>query len=587
MAVPFMEILGREAESSARIGVGAAESMREALARVLDSPEFVVPDRARRFLSYVVDEALCGRADRIKAFSIATDVLGRDSSFDGSTDPVVRIEAGRVRRALEHYYLTAGADDPVVITIPKGGYVPSFTRRQEGGTVVEPAEATDIARRLPDGRWRPRLGGAEATLLLALVAAIGLMAYVIFFRAAPPAEPGGAAALGVSRLMVSPFQPVSDTPETATLARGLTEEVVRQLSLFKEIDLIAGPRPVTGQSHPPAQYELQGSIRLEDRRFRLTARLVDNDDGSIIWAENYDGDRDVSQLLETQATIAGKVATAVAQPYGVIFHTDAAKLVRETPNDWEAYACTLAYYSYRADLNPRSHRSVERCLERTTNRFPSYGTAWALLSLTYLDEVRFRYAVDGRSEPPLELAFEAARRAVDLDPNNSRALQAYMTALFFQGDVPAALKIGERGLALNPNDTELQAEYGLRLALSGQWDRGRDLMLDVLDRNPGPLGYFESVVALCYYMMGDYKAAGAYIDKARLTANPIYHLIAAATYGQLGREDAAKAERAWFAASAPDFLTDLPKVIRMRSIGPDDQKHLLEGLAKAGIFHGS
>ena len=108
-------------------------------------------------------------------------------------------------------------------------------------------------------------------------------------------------------------------------------------------------------------------------------------------------------------------------------------------------------------------------------------------------------------------------------------------------------------------------------------------MLDVLDRNPGPLGYFESVVALCYYMIGDYKAAGAYIDKARLTANPIYHLIAAATYGQLGREDAAKAERAWFAASAPDFLTDLPKVIRMRSIGPDDQKHLLEGLAKAGI----
>ena len=135
----------------------------------------------------------------------------------------------------------------------------------------------------------------------------------------------------------------------------------------------------------------------------------------------------------------------------------------------------------------------------------------------------------------------------------------------------------------NPNDTELQAEHGLRLALSGQWGRGRDQMLDVLDRNPGPLGYFESVVALCYYMMGDYKAAGAYIDKARLTANPIYHLIAAATYGQLGREDAAKAERAWFAASAPDFLTDLPKVIRMRSIGPDDQKHLLEGLAKAGI----
>ena len=74
-----------------------AELVRRELACVLDSPDFIVPERARRFLSYIVGEALAGRADRIKAFSIATDVLGRGSSFDGSVDPVVRIEAGRVR----------------------------------------------------------------------------------------------------------------------------------------------------------------------------------------------------------------------------------------------------------------------------------------------------------------------------------------------------------------------------------------------------------------------------------------------------------------------------------------------------------
>src|SRR4051794_28694801 len=106
--------------------------MRDELARVLGSPDFVVPSRARRVLCYIVEETLCGRADRIKSFSIATDVLGRDSSFDGSNDPVVRIEAGRVRRALEHYYLTSGAGDPLVITIPKGGYVPAFTSQAEG-----------------------------------------------------------------------------------------------------------------------------------------------------------------------------------------------------------------------------------------------------------------------------------------------------------------------------------------------------------------------------------------------------------------------------------------------------------------------
>ena len=111
---------------------------------MLESPDFMVPERARRFLSYIVEESLAGRADRIKAFSIATDVLGRGSSFDGSSDPVVRIEAGRVRRALEHYYLTAGADDPIIITIPKGGYVPTFTCVTPGQVAVRRKAASPV-----------------------------------------------------------------------------------------------------------------------------------------------------------------------------------------------------------------------------------------------------------------------------------------------------------------------------------------------------------------------------------------------------------------------------------------------------------
>ena len=320
-----------------------------------------------------------------------------------------------------------------------------------------------------------------------------------------------------------------------------------------------------------------------DRRYRLSVRLIDIADGSVVWAENYDGEVDPAELLDSESAIAAKVATAVAQPYGVVFRTDAARLERETPNDWAPYQCTLAYYAYRADLNPKAHSAVERCLEKATVAFPTYSTAWALLSLTYLDEVRFRYAVGGGSTPPLERAFDAARRAVDLDPSNARALQSYMAALFFSQDVQAAMKVGAHAIAINPNDTELLAEYGLRLALTGEWARGRDLMLNVLDRNPGPLGYYESVVALCYYMLGDYGSAGVWIGKAKLSANPIYHVIAAAIYGQLGRREEAEAERQWFAKAAPDFLTELAKVIRMRSIKPKDEAHLLEGLAKAGF----
>lgn len=99
------------------------------LDRIRSSVEFEAPDRARKFLAYVVEETVAGRAGRIKAYSIATEVFGRDSSFDAQTDPAVRIEAGRIRRALERYYLVAGRDDSIVIKIPKGGYVPTFESR--------------------------------------------------------------------------------------------------------------------------------------------------------------------------------------------------------------------------------------------------------------------------------------------------------------------------------------------------------------------------------------------------------------------------------------------------------------------------
>src|SRR4051812_35494613 len=492
-----------------------AEAVRDQVRRLLESPEFLVPERARRFLTYIVEETLDGRADRIKAFSVATDVLGRDASFDGSTDPVVRIEAGRVRRALEHHYLTAGADDPIVVTIPKGGYVPTFTWRADQPAVdAERSDATSPGHGHTWLGWPTVAGVAAMAMLLVGAVLIGrwssgpLSTTEAVSRAQTPT---------LSRLLVSPFSVDASVPRAQTLANGLTDEVVRQLAAFREIEVVAGPLPDSRSQAVAIQYELQGALRLSDQRFRLSARLIDKADGSVAWAENYDTDLKAAKLFNTESAIAAKVATAVAQPYGVMFRTDAARLERETPNDWAAYQCTLAYYAYRADLNAQAHHAVETCLEKTTVAFPTYATAWALLSLTYLDEVRFRYAVGSGSSPPLDRAFDAARRAVDLDPNNARALQSYMTALFFRQDVEAALKIGARAIGINPNDTELLAEYGLRLALTGEWAKGRDLMLNVLDRNPGPLGYYESVVALCYYMLGDYDSAGVWIGKAKLS----------------------------------------------------------------------
>src|SRR5919112_831458 len=119
----------------------AAEDVRAQLDILLASPDLDAPARARRFLRYVVEETLAGRAERIKAYAVGMEVFGRDKNFDAQSDPAVRIEAGRLRRALERYYLSNGLSDPVVITIPKGAYVPHFAWHAPQAAGPHPAPA--------------------------------------------------------------------------------------------------------------------------------------------------------------------------------------------------------------------------------------------------------------------------------------------------------------------------------------------------------------------------------------------------------------------------------------------------------------
>ena len=116
--------------------------VRSELQRILKSSNFTASDRNRRFLEYIVEESLAGRAGRLKAYYIATSVFGRPDSFDPQIDPVVRMEAGRLRRALERFYLLEGRAGTLAIAMPKGGYMPEFRSATPQSEMVEPAKAT-------------------------------------------------------------------------------------------------------------------------------------------------------------------------------------------------------------------------------------------------------------------------------------------------------------------------------------------------------------------------------------------------------------------------------------------------------------
>ncbi len=116
-------------EFGAAQGAPRADEIRDQLGRIVASAIFRDSLRLTSFLRFVVDAALAGKSSQIKAYTVAIEALGRPASFDPQDDPIVRVEAGRLRHALAHYYASAGLDDPIVIELLRGSYVPLFHRR--------------------------------------------------------------------------------------------------------------------------------------------------------------------------------------------------------------------------------------------------------------------------------------------------------------------------------------------------------------------------------------------------------------------------------------------------------------------------
>src|SRR5262245_9429096 len=114
----------------------SADEVREELSRILSSEGFASAARARRFLSYVVEETLNDREDEIKELVLGVEVFDRPPDFDPRVDTIVRVEAGKLRKRLDTYYEKDNASGGVRIEIPKGNYVPQFIRRVHRDTPV-------------------------------------------------------------------------------------------------------------------------------------------------------------------------------------------------------------------------------------------------------------------------------------------------------------------------------------------------------------------------------------------------------------------------------------------------------------------
>ncbi|WP_276122083.1 adenylate cyclase [Pararhizobium qamdonense] len=565
-----------------------AEDIRVQLQRVVTSSEFPSFGRGAAFLTYIVEETLAGRATRLKGFSIALEVFRRDEHFT-QEDPVVRIEAGRLRRALERYYFVAGQTDPVRIDIPKGGYVPTF---KWSTPPPSEAEEEDVVAMPRHGIPRSSPWQAIQTLMVAgltVVGMLGVAAMSWFSAESSPVGAGLKAMPDEPSLVIAPFANLGESPEARLYTVGLTEELLTTLPRFKEIKVFGRE---TSKSLTPdvdvaqvreqlgARYLLAGAVRVSGDRMRVSARLVDTGDGAILWSQNYDNDMRSIDLFKVQSDVASRVATAVAQPYGIIAQADTA---RPPPDDLGAYECTLTFYAYRTELSPESHALVRNCLEAAVARYPGYATAWAMLSMIYLDEDKYKFNRTPGDTTPTERALQTARRAIQIEPANTRGLQALMAALFFDHEPVEAIEIGERALATNPNDTELMGEFGTRLAIAGQWGRGAALLDQAIALNPGGGGFYRGNRALASYMLGETTDAVIGIRQSDMQKFPLFHAVAAIIYAEAGLTADARREGETFVKMRPDFIPNIQAEMSSRGMSPSDLARLIAGLRKAGL----
>ena len=543
---------GSAGDQSAADAAPSEGAIRAQLGTILGSADFAQSGRINAFLSFVVEETLAGRSDRLKEYTIATQVFDRDESFDPQTNTIVRVEAGRLRRRLERYYLTDGQGDPVRIDLPKGTYVPLF--REAGPAAAKPAaEAKE-----------PATTPADAALAM-------------------PSGPS---------IAVLPFENLSGDPGQDFFGDGISEEIISDLTRFPDLRVISrhSSFKFKGQHRDireigrdlGVRYVLEGSVRKAGDMVRVTGQLIDASDGAHMFSETYDRDLSVQNILAIQDDIADRIVAAIGQPYGIMARAGVRSARAKPAHHLDAYDAVLRFYEYWTHPSLELHRSVQAALERAVELDPGYASAWAALAETYLDKLIFGF--DPRPEgDALERALDAAQRAVMIDPENSMAYHVLSNTHFHRGDLDEFKAAGTRGIALNPNHADMLSDFGIRLCCIGEWDRGRELADKAIALSPTHPGWFHGAAVLDHYHKGEYEAALAEAKQFRSPGLVWHFVMLAMCYGQLGRGQEAGAACDEVNAMMPDFAEHAWTHLAAWNFPEDFKRAVVEGLVKAGL----
>jgi adenylate cyclase len=525
------------ASASDPIAVPPAESIQHQVNRILTSPEFKATGVQKSFLTYVVETELAGRSHEIKGYTVATQVFGRGEDFNQATDPIVSIQANKLRRALERYYLVAGQNDPIRIDIPKGTYVPVF-QQQNHPSSEQPLQKSRETEPAVAHTW--------------------------------------------PTIVVQSFENLTGDRDLEYMGIGIATEIALEITRYQEIRVLRQTPGGTQRraSDIGARFVLCGSIKPDVNGLKVIVSLVDGLVGMHIWGDSYRTDLNPAALISFEERIASTVVSKISCEDGIIAKALSPESKRVPPAELTTHQAILRFYRFMNDFSPETFVGTFEALQQACTHEPECGLAWSMLARLY----SLNYSLELFDlETPIERAAAFAERGVKLDPANQRIRMIMAFILLFKNDFSAGLAEVDRALQLNPNSLISLENIGYLLTLFGDWQRGPALINQAIEQNP----YYN--ITVHYALWVDWVRQGRYeqayketlrFNKPLLFWDP---LLKAANLGLLGRiEEGVQAGKDLLICK-PDFSTRGRLLIQHYIKFDEIVAKVIQGLKEVGI----
>lgn len=437
------------------------QEIRLVLQDMLASDTFVNSSQMSSFLRFVVEQTLDGKSDSLKGFIIGVDALGKPDSFDPTTDPSVRVMAGRLRQSIDAYNRETAKPGAPIITLPKGSYVPRFefpvlSIAKETGPLSEPETRQANATPSP----------ARFVTALALLA-ITLSCASLYLFWSTLVQPDNTLPQPRQLLVEHTNLPVIGydiAHDTQSMPEWISPNLASQraivaLSRFNEYRFIP-QKPDNQQLQTDYQLNLFFSGSLAENRLDLFMTLSRARSNEIVWSNRYtfpppDNGGDLESIGQVEVIVSGLLS-----PYGIVYG-DLVGLSNPPPR----LSCIQSIYRYFSTENLHDYSTAIACGREAHESNNAPSSTHALLSFLMVEAYRRNFT--GISKDPLTEAREHATLAITLDEANARAYQAMFAVEKVLGNRDAAIEAAERAIVLNPFDRDIIGDFAAYLVSIG------------------------------------------------------------------------------------------------------------------------